>query len=239
MLPNTYTPAWFDTFLHSYEPEQTERELDFLRRQLPQSRYRRLLDICCGSGRLSLPLAHEGFSVTGLDRDQRMITEARAEAVEEQRALFVLGDMRDLSQVEGRFDAAMIMWASFGYFDDDANAAVLAEVGAKLEPHGRLVLDVYHKGYFLKHQGSESALRGGREIVTSREMTGDRLNVCIQYRDTGSAEVMDWRLYTPHELGAMAEELGYGVALTCSNFDESLRASDDNPRMQLVLTRAS
>jgi len=57
MPVNDYSSVWFDTFLRTYWPHQTEKELDFLARHLPPPSYRTLLDVCCGPGRHALPLA--------------------------------------------------------------------------------------------------------------------------------------------------------------------------------------
>ena len=57
------------------------------------------------------------------DRDAAAVQEARAGAGA--NCHFLLGDMRDLADVPGDFDAVVILWQSFGYFDDATNAAVL------------------------------------------------------------------------------------------------------------------
>jgi SAM-dependent methyltransferase len=183
---NAYTPGWFDTFLRAYWPEQTAREVDFLSRQLPLPAYRDVLDVCCGAGRHALPLAARGHRVTGLDRDERMLSQARrgaaAAAANGGGATFVSGDMRELAAaVSGAFDAAICMWQSFGYFDAATNADVLRQMREALRPGGRLILDLYNRDAFSEGSGAETTERAGRAITTTQTLAGDRLAVAIDY----------------------------------------------------------
>src|SRR6185312_17511979 len=85
---------------------------DLVRRERPM----RVLEIGCGTGRLTIPLAREGarlgFTVTGLDTEAAMLDRAREhlrdEPADVQRAVrFVQDDARDLTSagaVDERFD---------------------------------------------------------------------------------------------------------------------------------------
>lgn len=238
---NDYSPAWFDTFLRPYWPHQTEKELDFLAHHLPLSSYSALLDVCCGLGRHALPLAARGYTVTGVDRDAAMIAEARRAARDllaagAGSASFIEADMRNLAAIPGVFDGALCLWQSFGYFDADTNAAVLRGMRDKLNPHGRIVLDLYHHDYFAAHQGVEVAERAGRSITTTRTLAGERLTVQIAY-DDAPPDVVEWQLYTPAAITALADTLGLTATLACADFDEARPPTPDSPRMQLVFAR--
>ncbi|CAM3843469.1 class I SAM-dependent methyltransferase [Deinococcus frigens] len=216
------------------DPVQTERKTDFLARQLPRPEYSRVLDLCCGTGRHAHRLAGRGYQVVGLDRDATAVQEARAQAGAGCR--FLLGDLRDLGGVPGVFDAVVILWQSFGYFDDATNAAVLREIHAKLRPGGRLILDVYHREAFERHQGRRTFERGGVQITEHRRMDGRRLHVELDYGE-GASDVFDWRLYSPEELNALAGARGFAPLLACTGFDQARPASPGAPRMQLVFSR--
>lgn len=233
---NTYTPTWFELFMATLDPSQTEQETDFLARQLPLTEYSRVLDLCCGTGRHARGLARRGYAVTGLDRDADAVQEARGGAGAD--CHFLLGDMRDLGGVPGAFDAAVILWQSFGYFDDATNAAVLREIHAKLRPGGRLILDVYHREAFERHQGNRTFERGGVQITEHKRMEGRRLRVELDYGE-GAKDTFDWRLYTPDELTALAESQGFTPLLACTGFEEARPASPEAPRMQLGFSRGT
>lgn len=99
----------------------------------------RVLDVPCGNGRMSIPLARRGHVVTGIDFTPPFLAEARA-AAGELPATFLERDMRELDGLSG-FDAALNWWGSFGYFDDAGDEAVARGVCKALVPGGRFLID--------------------------------------------------------------------------------------------------
>jgi len=238
LLTNAYSPTWYELFLGSIQPLQTEAEVAFLARHLPLPEYRDVLDLCCGWGRHARLLAERGYRVTGVDRDPTAIDEARRRAA--QRAItYVVYDMRRLAEQTWSFAAVINLWQSFGYFDEASNAHVLCQINQVLRPHGRLILDLYHRGFFERHQETRTFERGDL-IVTERKSTrGNRLTVRLEYGSGRGVDAFEWQLYAPEELRALAEQNGFRHLLTCARFDECSAASPDEPRMQLVLEKRS
>jgi SAM-dependent methyltransferase len=110
-----------------------------------------VLDLACGHGRIANRLAARGFRVTGLDVVELFLDQARTDAA----ALGVEvdyqhGDMRELPWTE-RFDAVVNWFTAFGYFDDDGNRRVLAEVARALRPGGRFALEVNHFPWLMRN----------------------------------------------------------------------------------------
>jgi SAM-dependent methyltransferase len=236
-VTNGFTPTWFATYLKTYAEEVTEAELAFIARQLPLPAYRTVLDLCCGNGRLSIPLAARGYEVTGLERDAAMVAEARARAGGSVSARFIQADMRDLAGVPGQLDAVINMWHSFGYFDAATNEAVLRQIHGKLNPRGRCILDVYNRRWFDQHQGTETAERDGRRITTTRSMHDGRLAVQIDYGSDVPADTFDWQLYTADELATLAGRIGLRTLARCTWADESRPITPADARMQLVFEK--
>jgi SAM-dependent methyltransferase len=119
----------------------TAEEVAFLWKHLALSPGGRVLDVPCGHGRLSQPLAARGCAVTGVDLSREFL---KAAGEESRRAGVSIewrrSDMRRLP-FRGSFDAAFCMGNSFGYLDDAGNAEFLAAVARALAPRGRFVLD--------------------------------------------------------------------------------------------------
>ena len=92
---NQYSATWFRTFLQSIPPAQTESEVAFIQRQLPQARFSILLDLCCGMGRHARLLIAHGYRVLGLDRDMDALLEAQR--LSEGRMACIAQDMRHLA----------------------------------------------------------------------------------------------------------------------------------------------
>jgi D-alanine-D-alanine ligase len=236
---NAYSRLWFETFLRTQSPEWTAREVDFVARQAPLSAYRALLDVCCGEGRHAIPLAERGYNVTGLDRDGDALSAAQERATSlGVAARFVEGDMRHLTaSVAGSFDVCVCLWQSFGYFDAATNEDILRQMSDLLRPGGRLILDIYHPSYFMAHQGERTVERNDRAITISERLNGNHLSVDIDYGPDVAPDRMEWELYTPDAIQALAARHGLRTVLVCTLCDDTQLPTPDMIRMQLVFER--
>lgn len=237
---------WFDTFLFGIPTDQTERELGFLTRQMPADRFRTVLDVCCGAGRHAHGLARRGRLVLGIDRSRRALERAARYSEGDMPGsssclsppLFVQADMRALP-LAGPFDAALIMWQSWGYFDAATNLRILRDLRGLLRPGGRLVLDIYDRRFFETRQGERVNVRDGREINDRKWLDGDRLFTELRYEGSHVVDRFDWQVFTPDSIAAFASDAGYGTVVRCADFDETRAPDESLPRMQVVLEARS
>lgn len=234
MATNEYSALWFGTFADAIAPEQTRREVQFLARHLPLPAFRRVLDVGCGTGRHAAALLECGYELTCIDVNDHALGAARERLGG--RARIVRHDMRQLERFGESFDAVLMLWQGFGYFDAATNRACLRQVAAVLRAGGRFVLDVYHRGFFEAHLGERRHERAGRAVVERKSMHGDRLRVELDYGE-GRGDAFDWQLFTPEEIVADAAKVGLSCLTQCSDFDERRRPSELGPRMQFVLER--
>ncbi len=111
-----------------------------------------VLDLGCGPGRHSIPLARAGFSVTGVDLSDYLLERAREREGREDAAIeWVRADMREFRR-EAAFDLAVSMMTSFGYFEDPADdMRVLENVCHSLVPGGVFVLDLVGKEWLCRN----------------------------------------------------------------------------------------
>lgn len=230
---NTYSRGWFELFVEPISSDQSESEAAFVARNLPLPRFRSVVDLCCGTGRHAGYLTAAGYRITGIDADERALRQARTH-VAHSDARFLALDMRQVSQLSESFDAFICLWQSFGYFDDETNMGVVGQIQDRLSPGGRLILDIYHRAFFERHEGARSFTRKGISVTEHKHMTGERLRVKLEYDGRDEADKFDWRLYNPDELADELEVLGFRCILTCTEFDERRPATSDRPRMQLV-----
>ena len=100
-----------------------------------------ILDVACGAGRHSIPLARRGYQVTGVDLSASFLDEAKRRADEEQLPIeWHRGDMRELPW-RSRFDGALCFGNSFGYCGRDGTRAFVRALAASLKPGAAFVLE--------------------------------------------------------------------------------------------------
>lgn len=125
-------------------------EAAFIVRALGLKKGAQVLDLCCGTGRHSLPLARRGLRVTGLDATEAYLKRARA-ASDGRNPIFLKSDMRRLT-FQARFDAAINLWTSFGYFLDPADdLRTLKAVARALKPGGLFLIDLMNWGWLKRN----------------------------------------------------------------------------------------
>ena len=127
--------------------QRTAQEVETIWRILDLTEGAAILDLGCGPGRIATALARKGARVTGLDRSERLLAQAR-EIAADLHVDYRAGDMRDLPR-DAWFDAVLLWNTSFGYFDERDNARVLAEAFKVLKPGGRLLVDQAHRAALL------------------------------------------------------------------------------------------
>lgn len=240
-MTNAYSALWFKLFMPLQAEEWTQKDIAFLSRQLPLSRYRRVLDLCCGYGRHALPLAKLGYQMTGLDRDEAAIAEAKRCAAEAGlETTYIVSDMRQIEDLRESFDAIINMWQSFSYFDEETNAALMRQTCHKLTPRGRFIIDMYNRNYFERHQGHKSQEIDGVTVETHGYLQGNRWHALLKYRNENGdlgEDHMEWQIFTVDEFRALAARCGFATRLVCTWSDEHIMPSPDIPRMQIVLEK--
>jgi SAM-dependent methyltransferase len=236
MPRNEFSTEWYEIFLEPISRESTEAEIELIERQLPPAAFPTLLDVCCGPGRHACLLAARGYRTMGVDANPAAIARAEREAAA--GTSFRVLDMRELHSLEERFDGVTNLWHSFGYFDDAANEAVLRQMGERVRPGGRVVIDLYNRDHLETLPLLETYERAGRIVRSRRSWFGSRHRVELEY-DAGGRDEFEWRLYTPSEFRALATAAGLRVLVACAWFRESLSPSAEHARMQFVLEPAT
>jgi SAM-dependent methyltransferase len=210
---------WLDLLAPRFPAERTDRAVEFLVEQLELGPGSSLLDVGCGHGRIALPLARHGVEVTGIDTSPRSLARARASAEAEGLRL----DLRELDMraldYEGSFDAAINVFSSFGYFDDEAeDRRVLEGIARALRPGGALVLDVVSPpGLFRVYRANAwEALDDGVVMLQEHEydhLRGRNRAVWTFVRPDGARSELrhSIRLYSTPELVELLRDAGLDV----------------------------
>jgi SAM-dependent methyltransferase len=181
--------AAVDLWLRAMPAEHTEREADFIARTLAAPAGGELLDVPCGGGRLSLALDRRGYRLTGVDWSTEFLNHARA-AADGAAIAWERRDMRDLPW-RGRFDGAFCFGNSFGYLDDEGNAAFLRAVAAALKPGARFILET---PMVLENLLGHIQERAWWQVEDMRLLVVNKYDAATQRLDTEYTFLSDGRL---------------------------------------------
>ena len=174
-----------------------------------------ILDMCCGPGRHSLELARRGYRVTGVDRTAAYLEQARQQAQEEGLTLeLVENDMRHFYRPNS-FDGAMLMYTSFGYFEDPAeNLQVIANVYRSLNERGALIMDVMGKEVLARvfrerdwDEVDDAIILQQRKGSKNWSWLENRW-IALEDQQRYEIEVSHW-IYSAAELSHMLKECGF------------------------------
>lgn len=251
---------WFEQFFagealelwrRAIAPESTEEEVSFLTEVLEVEPGGRLLDIPCGNGRLSLPLAQIGYRVTGLDFCSEFLIEAKAAAERLKTAAtdsgilgvsFVKGDMRSY-QWQECFDGAFCMGNSFGYFNREDTMQCLKSISASLKSGAKFVIDssMIAESFYI-NGGEREWIQIDDMYMLIENIYSPRLS-CVETNYTfirdGKEEKrqsLHW-IYSCGELSTMLESADFSVAeiLSSTDFEPFELGSE---RMLLIAEKA-
>lgn len=223
----------------------TKGQVDGVERMLGLEPNARILDACCGYGRHALELARRGYRhVVGVDISRPLLARARRTAgAEGLRVTFRQADARRLP-FRRRFDAALNMFTSFGYFADEAeDQAVLRAVARALRPGGRLLMDLLNREWLVRHfqprYRDETAVGIVENHLTFDLETG-RLRNVRHFRKDGRrrALTVEFRVYTLAELVRMLRAAGLEFERAYGNF-EGAAYGMDTFRMIVVARKPS
>lgn len=221
-----------EDYLYFYEAmltdEVSDRQAELVWRLLELRPRTELLDLACGHGRIANRLAARGARVTGLDADPFFLEQARAAGRDVE---YLEGDMRALPWDGPRFDAVLLWFTAFGYFDDATNAAVLAGARRVLRPGGRLVLELNHLPVVLERFQREGWLRRGADAVLDEFEWDPQASVLTTrrtYLRGGAVRELEYavRMYMPAELRALLLAAGFAVVDLLGRDGEPLTADD-------------
>jgi ubiquinone/menaquinone biosynthesis C-methylase UbiE len=178
-----------------------------------------LVDVPCGFGRHSLPLARAGYRVTGVDRSQVLLDEAARRAAGARGPELVRADYRDLPLPDVSFDAALNLYTSLGYLGDEEDTRALAEIRRVLRPEGRLVIETMHRDWLARNVQEHRWMRVGEGRLLLEQSAFDPASGVAQTTQTlidgsGDRESRTWslRVYSATELAAMVRRAGFASA---------------------------
>jgi len=221
-------------------------DLEFYKRWLPKDKEANILELCCGTGRLTIPIAKAGYKITGVDITPSMLEQAKAKATEAGLDIeFIEADIRALD-LPDKYDLIFIPFNSIHhlYKNEDLFIAFDA-VKRHLKEDGIFLLDCYNPNiqYVVgaEKQTQEIAqykTADGRDVLIKQKMryeSSTQINrIEWHYFINGefnSIQNLDMRLYFPQELDTYLQWKGFRIMHKFGSFTEEAFNGDSEKQI--------
>jgi SAM-dependent methyltransferase len=182
-----------------------------------------VLELGCGTGRVTIPTAQAGALITGLDNAAPMLDIARRKALSEGvDVTWVEGDMASF-RLEQRFGLVTIPFRSFLLLLTEAKQrACLACIREHLVEGGRLALNFFNPDPLLIEASGASGAADDDERIYGPLITRSERNLRLRY-------------VFPEEMRALLTTAGFEIEALYGWFDR--RPFDDNSDEMVWLAR--
>ena len=210
-------------------------DLQFYKNCMPKEKEAKILELCCGSGRLTIPLAKERLTICGVDNSKSMLERAKVKAKKEKVEIdFVEADIRffDLHQ---KVDLIFIAFNSIHHLYENQDLfCTLNRVKKHLKDTGLFVLDCYNPNINYITEAEKSKMKiaeyrtnDGRKVQIEQSMKYEsntqinRIEWHYFINDVfHSIQNLDMRMYFPQELDAYLRWNGFQIIHKFGNFEE-------------------
>ncbi len=225
-------------------------DLQFYKKWLPKNKDAKILELCCGTGRLTFPIAKDGYHICGVDYTSSMIERAKEKASEAGLEIhFIEADIRTFSLQE-KFDLIFIPFNSIHHlYQNEDLFKALEGVKKHLKADGIFLLDCFNPNiqYIIESEKEQKIIAeyttsDGREVLikqTMRYENATQINrIKWHYFINGkfhSTQNMDMRLFFPQELDSYLEWAGFNIVHKFGGFEEEA-FSDDSEKQIYVLS---
>ena len=214
-----------------------------------------VLEIGCGTGRVTIPLAAAGVDITGLDVSASMLEEAKRKAESQGlRINWVAVDGRsfDLGQ---RFALIIMPFNTLQFLRDTTALGQLFHcVKSHLGDKGGFIFDVFNPQvsflaadpsaryerarYPDPHGGGEVVLEETREYIAERQIVRSTRYYHVGDKRHVSVSSLELRCFFPCELDLILEHFGFRLEAKYGDFDKS-PLSSRSPKQICVCSRAA
>lgn len=239
-----FGPAYLRFSQFILTPERTQAEVLGIEQLLGLGAGSSILDLGCGQGRLSIPLAEKGFRVLGFDGSEVSLSAAKKAAVQKKVQIkWIEGKMKDLT-LDEQVEHVINMGTALGYVTEEEDRQALARIYDVLQPGGKLLIDTENRDYKIRNLNNLKhrfwVEMDGQPVWTEQSFnpqTGRWLE-CMKWIEQGTMQsaLLDLRLYSATELISFITEAGFQVEGVYSDLAKN-EFTIDSYRMIILATK--
>ena len=229
-------------------------DMDFLLAEAKKARGP-VLELACGTGRLTIPLRKAGIDITGLDLAAPMLELARAKAAEAGVNIdLVAGDARKF-RLRKRFKLILMAFNSMQHIGRREDLeALFASVSRHLAPGGRFIFDVFNPDPRCLVRDPDELLpvayypdpAGGGNMLVNEQYSYDRAaqvsRLVWHYRREKDGKTVKKRLnlrcFYPEELMALVHYNGFRVLARYGDFERGAFSGNSMKQVLICAPRA-
>jgi ubiquinone/menaquinone biosynthesis C-methylase UbiE len=224
-------------------------DVSFYLKWINEHKIKSVLELCCGTGRITIPLAKNGINITGLDINTNMLSEAEKKAITEKVSInFIKGDMRSFS-LSTKFQLIFIPFNSIHcLYENNDFVEVLKCIYKHLADDGYLIIDYFNPSisYIVNNQNNSISIADyvtsdGRHVQIHQTMKYDDATQVNRVKwehiingTNQTIESLDMRIYYPQELNYLLQNNKYEINNKYGNYDQS-EFIDGSP-IQLIIS---
>lgn len=226
--------------------------------QLAQDAAGDVLELGCGSGRLLLPLAQAGRSVTGIDNSGAMLQRARQKLATQPASILakvtlIEADMGQFAIPDKKFALVVIPYNTFMHLDSKTAVSTLRCIKRCLAENGRLFIDLANpfvlantpedhlmslENHIIHPQSGDHILHMAANKLDSEQQ---HLHITWIYdrspADGGPVQrtiaQADYHYRYPHQIELLLHETGFKLASLWGDYDQS-PFTEDSPRLLIL-----
>ncbi len=195
-----------------------------------------ILELACGTGRITIPIANEGFNITGLDISEGMLEKAKENARKKKLSIkWIRDDVRTFN-LKRKFSLIIFPFNSIAHLHDlESIDSCFTRVRKHLKNNGRFIIDMFNPDLIrlirnpkkrfpvVKYPDPDSK---ATVVITENNSydAAKQINYITWHYKIGKKEysyALNMRIFFPQELDALLIHNGFAIEAKYGNFQYS------------------
>jgi SAM-dependent methyltransferase len=213
-----------------------------------------VLELACGTGRITIPIAKEGYEIVGMDISDSFIEHAKSKASYEKLKIdFIKEDIRNLNLAR-QFKVIFIPFNSLAHiYDLKSIISCFTQARKHLTPDGVFIIDIFNPDfkYFMRDPDKRYLISEYKSPCTGKNISleessnydkASQINRNLWHftDEDGQYHIreLNMRIFYPQEIDAHLHYNGFEIIEKYGYFDESPFTSD-SPKQIIVSKKYS